>query len=105
MNKNKTIGELLDEARKKSGEPDLLGHDIMGLERFSENTRHMIVFDVLTVACPVGDKGERTRIFLTDEGYQTALQSQQRGEMKIIRHARVKRGDLFFDAPEHDEQL
>lgn len=34
MNKNKTIGELLEEARINSGEPKLAGHDIMGLERF-----------------------------------------------------------------------
>jgi hypothetical protein len=84
---------------------EITGHDIMDIARFMEDTRHMIVFDVLTVSCPVGDKGERARIFLSDAGYQTALQSQKRGEMKIIRHARVKRGDLYFDAPEHDEQL
>ena len=84
---------------------EITGHDIMDIARFMEDTRHMIVFDVITWECPVGSKGERSRIFLTDAGYQTALQSQERGEMKIIRHARVKRGDLFFDAPEHDEQL
>ena len=59
MNKNKTIGELIDEARKKSGEPVLAGHDIMALERFGETTRHMIAFDVLSHASPVGNKGER----------------------------------------------
>lgn len=63
MNKNKTIGELLEEARIQSGEPDLPGHDIMGLERFAETTRHMIVFDVLSSASPVGNKGERMRLF------------------------------------------
>lgn len=36
MNKGKTIGELIDEARIKSGEPTLAGHDIMALERFAE---------------------------------------------------------------------
>ena len=84
---------------------EITGHDTMDIARFSEDTRHMIIFDVLTWNCPVGDKGERVRIFLTDEGYQKALQSQERGEMKIIRHARVKRGDLFFDAPEHDNEI
>ena len=85
------------------GGKEITGHELMDITRFGEDTRHMIVFDVLTWECPAGDKGERVRTFLSDEGYQTALQSQQRGEMKIIRHARVKRGDLFFDAPEHDE--
>jgi hypothetical protein len=82
---------------------EVTGHDILDISRFSEDTQHMIVFDVITQDCPVGDKGERVRIFLSGEGYQTALQWQQRGEMKIIRHARVRRGHLYFDAPEHDE--
>lgn len=99
MNKNKTIGELLDEARKKSGEPVLAGHDIMALERFGEDTRHMIVFDVLSHSSPVGDKGERMRLFLTDAGYKKALESQSRGECKILRHAKVSKGDIFYDHP------
>lgn len=85
------------------GGKEIIGHDLMDIARFSESTEHMIIFDVITSAGPVGDVGERVRIFATDAGYQNALQSQQRGEMKIIRHARVKRGELYFDAPEHDE--
>ena len=41
-NAGKTIGELIDEARIKSGEPTLAGHDIMALERFADGTQHMI---------------------------------------------------------------
>jgi len=81
---------------------EITGHELMDIARFGEDTRHMIVFDVITWECPVGDKGERVRIFLTDEGYTKALQSQERGEIKIIRHARVRRSELYFDAPEHD---
>ena len=99
MNKNKTIGELLDEARKKSGEPVLAGHDIMALERFGEDTRHMIVFDVLSHSSPVGDKGERMRLFLTDAGYKKALESQSRNECKILKHAKVVKGNIFYDRP------
>lgn len=99
MNKNKTIGELLDEARKKSGEPVLAGHDIMALERFGEDTRHMIVFDVLSHSSPVGDKGERMRLFLTDAGYQKAMVSQSREEIRILKHAKVSKGDVFYDRP------
>lgn len=99
MNKNKTIGELLDEARKNSGEPVLAGHDIMALERFGEDTRHMIVFDVLSHSSPVGWKGERMRLFLTDAGYQKALESQDRNEIKIRKHAKVIRGDISMTAP------
>ena len=80
----------------------ITGQEIDAFERFGEDTRHMIVFDVITWDCPVGDKGERVRIFLTDEGYTKALESEGRGEMKIVRHARVRKGDIFYDAPERD---
>jgi hypothetical protein len=78
------------------------GQDIEALERFGEDTRHMIVFDVIAWECPVGVKGGRVRIFLTDEGYRKAVESEGRGEMKIVRHARVRKGDIFYDAPERD---
>ena len=80
----------------------ITGADLMDLQRFAEDTRHMIIFDVLTWDCPVGDKGKRVRIFLTDEGYKQVLESKGRGEMKIVRHARVRRGDIFYDAPGRD---
>lgn len=44
----KTIWELLAEARQKSGAEKLKGHDIMALERFDPEVKHMIVFDVLS---------------------------------------------------------
>lgn len=52
--KARTIGEILAEARQKSGEEKLAGHDIMALERFDPDTRHMIVFDVLSDESPKG---------------------------------------------------
>ena len=66
----RTIGE------KESPRPDnnqvqekLKGHDIMALERFDPEVKHMIVFDVLSYDSPVGDKGDKMRLFLTDAGY------------------------------------
>ncbi len=78
------------------------GHDYMDLQRFAENTRHMIIFDVLTHDSPVGWKGERTRLFLSDIGYEKALDSQANGQIKILSHAKVRNGDLFYD---HKEQI
>lgn len=97
MNKNKTIFELIDEARRQSGEPQLAGHDIMALERFDPDVSHMIVFDVMNHSSPVGNKGERMRLFLTDLGYQKALESQQREEVKILRHAKITKGHILYD--------
>ena len=81
---------------------EITGADIMDIHRFAENTQHMIVFDVLTWNCPVGDKGQYVRIFLTDEGYKQSLESEGRGDMKIIRRARVRKGNIFYDTQEGD---
>lgn len=95
--KARTIGEMLAEARQQSGAQKLSGHDIMALERFDPATRHMIVFDVLTHDSPVGWKGEKMRLFLTDAGYSKALENQEQGYIKIRSHAKVLSGDLHYD--------
>ena len=95
--KARTIGEMLAEARQQSGAQKLSGHDIMALERFDPATRHMIVFDVLTHDSPVGWKGEKMRLFLTDAGYSKALENQEKGHIKIRNHAKVLSGDLHYD--------
>ena len=41
---------------------------------------------------PYGSPGDEMRLFLTEDGYQAALQSQQRREIKIKRYARVIEG-------------
>ena len=64
---------------------------------FAEDTRHMIIFDVLTNDSPVGWKGERTRLFLSDTGYEKALDSQEKGQIKILSHAKVRQGNLHYD--------
>lgn len=71
----------------------------MALERFAEDTRHMIVFDVLEWACPVGEKGERIRIFLTAESYHKALESEKHGEMIIRTYTKVRNGRLTYETP------
>lgn len=43
----------------------------------------MIIFDVLTNDSPVGWKGERTRLFLSDTGYEKALDSQEKGRLRF----------------------
>ena len=69
--------------------PGVKGHDLMALERFMDDTRHMIEFDVLSWQAPVGDKGDYIRAFVTEEAYAKALAAQKRGHIKIRRHATV----------------
>ena len=86
----KTVGELMEEMRIKAGAKEYHGHSYMDLQRFADDTRHMIIFDVLTNDSPVGWKGERTRLYLSQTGYEKALESQQKGQIKIISHANVR---------------
>lgn len=97
----RTIGEKIAEARQKSGAEKLKGHDIMALERFDPEVKHMIVFNVLSDNAPVGNKGDKMRLFLTDAGYQKFLDSQERGEVKLKNHAKVLGGHLHYDRRDH----
>ena len=101
MQRNSTIGELMERKRIQDGAKEYQGHTYMDLARFDEATKHMIIFDVLTHDSPVGWKGERTRLFLAEAGYQKALENQEKGHIKIISHARVAKGNLYYD---HKEQ-
>ena len=93
---------MLAEARQKSGAEKLAGHDIMALERFDPDTRHMIVFDVLSDESPMGYKGERMRLFLTEQGYGRAKENQNKGFIKIRNHAKVIAGNLHYDTKDLD---
>ena len=39
--------------------------------------------------CPV--------LFLSDTGYEKALDSQEKGQIKILSHAKVRQGNLHYD--------
>lgn len=98
----KTIGEMIAVARQESGARKLEGHDIMALERFDPEVKHMIVFDVLSRESPIGDKGDTMRLFLTEAGYQKALESQKKQYIHIKNHADVVSGNLQYDFPDRD---
>ena len=100
MGKQKTIGELIEEMRIRAGAQEYAGHTFMDLERFAEDTRHMIIFDVLTHDSTIGWKGERTRLFLSEGAYRRSLEHQENGHIKIISHARVDHGNLHYDRKE-----
>ena len=97
--KARTVGEMIAVARQESGVRKLEGHDIMALERFDPEVRHMIIFDVLSRESPIGDKGHRMRLFLTEVGYKKALESQDKSFIRILNHAKVAQGHLRYDQP------
>ena len=75
--KARTVGELLTETMQQSVVQKLAGHDMMTLERFDPDARYMFVFDVLSHESPMGRKGEKMRLFLTDAGYSKVLENQE----------------------------
>lgn len=102
MSSSKTIAQRMEEARIQAGAQNYKGHDYMDLARFDENTRHMIIFQVLTHNSPVGFRGDRMRLFLSEKGYRKALENEKDGNIQILSHAKVVRGNLIY---EHKDQL
>ena len=73
----------------------ITGQSELAVERFLDDTRHMIIFDVLSPRSPVGQKGDRLRLFLTDEAYARARAAQDRGYIRIKKHAAVIEGYIL----------
>ena len=78
---------------------ELKGHNILAVERFQDSTRWMVEFAVRKPRTPYGSPGDEMRLFLTEDGYQAALLSQQRREIKIKRHAHVVEGHIIDFKP------
>ena len=102
MRNGKTIAQRMEEARIQAGAQNYKGHDYMDLARFDENTRHMIIFHVLTHDSPLGSKRDSMRLLLSGKGYQNALENEKAGNIQILSHAQVLRGNLIYD---HKDQL
>ncbi|WP_411328077.1 DUF5720 family protein [Blautia obeum] len=75
---------------------ELKGHNILAVERFQDSTRWMIEFAVRKPHTPYGNPGDEVRLFLTEDGYQAALLSQQRREIKIKKCAHVIEGHVLY---------
>ena len=52
----KTIGEMMEEMRIRAGAMEYKGHEYLDLDRFAEDTRHMIIFDVKSDDSPGASK-------------------------------------------------
>ena len=74
---------------------ELKGHDILAVERFRDSTCWMVEFSVLR-PCSYGSPSDEMRLFLTEEGYQAALLSQKRREIKIKKYAHVIEGHVLY---------
>ena len=75
---------------------ELKGHNILAVERFQDSTRWMVEFAVRKPRTPYGSPGDEVRLFLTEDGYQAALLSQQRRDIKIKKCAHVVEGHVLY---------
>ena len=71
------------------------GHDLLAVERFRDDTQHMVEFEVLKDDNLIALRGETARLFLTEQGYQRILRSQERKEIRITYHALVVEGHII----------
>jgi len=78
------------------------GHGMTAPERYAPDTRHMVILNIIKDYAG-HSAGGRVRQFLTDEGYNEVVQTDGRGDVKIIRHARVCMGELEYDTPEREK--
>ena len=90
MQNSKTVAQRMEEARIQAGAQNYKGHG------------YMVIFHVLTHDSPVGDKGDRMRLFLSEKGYRKALENEKDGNIQILSHAKVVQGNLIYD---HKDQL
>ena len=74
----------------------VVGHDLLAVERFRDDPRHMIEFLVRS-DCLLGQEGQYIRRFLSDGGYASALDAQQRGDIQIRKHAAIIEGHILPD--------
>ena len=72
------------------------GHDLLAVERFQDDTRHMIEYLVLENS-PFGQTGQYVRSFLSGERYAAALDAQENGVLMIRRHADIIEGHILPD--------
>lgn len=71
------------------------GHGLLAVERFQDDTRHMVEFEALKDDNLIALRGETARLFLNEPGYQRILTSQERGEIRIKAHALVVEGHII----------
>lgn len=83
----------------KSPRLPVTGHDLLAVERFHDDTRHMIEFQVLSEDNPADTQEACVRQFLTEEAYAKALQDQETGRIRIYKHANIIEGHILPDKP------
>ena len=93
---------IKNQLRQPGRKKQIDGDGMTAPERYAPDTRHMVILNVIQTYA--GHRpGGSVRQFLTDEGYNEVIQADAQGNVQIIRHARVRMGELEYDAPEREQ--
>ena len=69
------------------------GHSLYSVDRFRDDVHHMIIYEDLDPE-PTNPY-KRTRLFLDDEAYQTALRMEKKGWICILVDAEIIEGHII----------
>ena len=62
----------------------VMGHDLLAVERFRDDTSRMVEFLVLA-DFPLGEKDQYIRRFLNEEGYNQVVEAQRQGHIQVYK--------------------
>lgn len=68
------------------------GHSLSSAHRYRKDVRHMVVYEDIYPK-PV-NPNKRTRLFLDEDAYQTALRMERKGWIKILVDATIENGHI-----------
>ena len=77
----------------------LEGHDLLAVERFKDDTRHMRNFSSCPPTAPWGAEASTQRLFLTEDEYARMRSLERQGQLQIRRHATIIEGHILPDKP------
>ena len=72
----------------------VMGHDLLAVERFRDDTCRMVEFLVLE-DCPLGEKGQYIRRFLNETGYNQVLEAQHQGRIQVYKYFGIIEGHIM----------
>ena len=75
------------------------GHDLLAVERFHDDTRHMLEFQVLSETAPTEAAASMIRLFLSEDGYAQVLDAQRKSRVRVYKHAAVIEGHIMPPKP------
>lgn len=70
------------------------GHSLYSVHRFRDDVRHMIIYEDLNPA--PASQNKRTRLFLDEDAYQTALRMERKGWICILVDADIVEGHILM---------